>query len=152
MICRLGKLKRKKLLFGFFILCLFFFNMIHKSFAWVKDPWRRVRLLTPVFLGFPGGSDGKESTCYTGDLVSVPGLGRSPGGGHGNLLQYSCLENPQRQRSLAGYSPWGRKELDMTERLNTAHEIYALHYWLLNAYEVMEGSCVECIQLFTLMS
>ena len=45
-------------------------------------------------LGFPGGTDGKESACKEGDLGSVPGLGRSPGGGHGNPLQYSCLENP----------------------------------------------------------
>ena len=45
--------------------------------------------------GFPGGSDGKESTCNIGDLGWIPGLGRSPGGGHGNLLQYSCLENPR---------------------------------------------------------
>ena len=45
-------------------------------------------------LGFPGGSDGKESTCNAGELGSIPGLGRSPGGGHGNPLQYSCLENP----------------------------------------------------------
>ena len=43
---------------------------------------------------FPGGSDGKESACNTGDLGSIPGLGVSPGGGHGNPLQYSCLENP----------------------------------------------------------
>ena len=42
-------------------------------------------------------------------------LGRSPGGGHGNLLQYSCLENPHGQRSLVGYSPKGRKELHTTE-------------------------------------
>ena len=41
------------------------------------------------------------------DTGSISGLGRSPGGGHGNPLQYSCLENPQGQRSLAGYSPWG---------------------------------------------
>ena len=41
--------------------------------------------------GFHGGSDGKESNCSTGDLGSTPGLGRSPGGGHGNPLQYSCL-------------------------------------------------------------
>ena len=49
----------------------------------------------------------------------IPSLGweDSPGGGHGNLLQYSCLENPNGKRSLTGYSPWGRKELDMTERL-----------------------------------
>ena len=44
--------------------------------------------------GFPGGSDGKESACNVGDLGSISGLGRSPGGGHGNQLQYSCLENP----------------------------------------------------------
>ena len=42
----------------------------------------------------PGGSDGKESTLYAGDLTLIPGLGRSPGGGQGIPLQYSCLENP----------------------------------------------------------
>ena len=66
-------------------------------------------------LGFPGGSDGKESTFNTGDLGLIPELGRSPGGGHGNPLQYSCLENSHGQRSLVGYSPWGHKESDMTE-------------------------------------
>ena len=45
-------------------------------------------------MGFPGGSDGKESACSKGDLDLIPGLGRSPGGGNGNPLQYSCLENP----------------------------------------------------------
>ena len=49
------------------------------------------------------------------DVGSIPGLGRSPGGGHGNPSQYSCLENPHGQRSLAGYSPWGCKESDMTD-------------------------------------
>ena len=58
-------------------------------------------------LGFPGGSDGKESTCNVGDLSLIPGLGRSPEEKHGNPLQYSCLENPHAQRSLADYSPWG---------------------------------------------
>ena len=43
--------------------------------------------------GFPGGSDGKASACSVGDLGSIPGLGRSPGEGNGNPLQYSCLEN-----------------------------------------------------------
>ena len=61
------------------------------------------------------GSDSRESACNVGDLGSVPGLGRFPGGGHGNPLQYSCLKNPHEQRSLVGYSPWGRKELDRTE-------------------------------------
>ena len=45
-------------------------------------------------VGFPGGSDGKESTCNVGGLGLIPGLGRSPGEGHGNPLPYSCLENP----------------------------------------------------------
>ena len=49
------------------------------------------------------------------DLCSIPGLGRSSGGGHGNPLQYSCLENPHGQRSLEGYSPLGYKELDTTK-------------------------------------
>ena len=78
------------------------------------------RLPTPVFLGFPGGSDGKGSACSVRDLDSIPELGRSPGGGRGNPLQYSCLENPHGQRSLAGYTPWGHKESDTTGRLSTA--------------------------------
>ena len=45
-------------------------------------------------MDFPGASDGKESACNSGDLGSIPGLGRSPEGGNGNPLQYSCLENP----------------------------------------------------------
>ena len=68
-----------------------------------------------VYIGFLGGSDIKESTCNVGDLGSIPGLGRYSIGGHGNPLQYSCLENPHGQRSLANYSPWGLEELDMTE-------------------------------------
>ena len=50
-------------------------------------------LPTPVFLGFPCGSAGKESACNAGDLGSIPGLGRSPGEGKGYPLQYSGLEN-----------------------------------------------------------
>ena len=71
----------------------------------------------------PGGSDGKESTCNAGDLGSITGLGRSPGGWHGNPLQYMCLENPHGQRSLAGYSSWCCKESDTTEWLSTAQRL-----------------------------
>ena len=71
------------------------------SWDW-KIPWRRDRLPTPVFLGFPRGLPGKESACNVGDLGSIPELGRSPGGGHDNTLQYSCLENPHGPRSLVG--------------------------------------------------
>ena len=72
---------------------------------------------------FSGGSDGKESACNVRDLGSIPGLGRSPGGGHGNPLQYSCLENPPGQP--AGLQSMGHKELDMTEQLSTAHALTA---------------------------
>ena len=59
-----------------------------------KDPLEKgYRLPTPVFLGFPYGSAGKESACNVGDLDLIPGLGRSPGEGKGYPLQYSGLEN-----------------------------------------------------------
>ena len=61
-----------------------------------KIPWKRDRLHTPEVLGFPGGPDSEESTCNVGDPCSIPGSGRSPGGGHGNPLQYFLL----------GESPW----------------------------------------------
>ena len=47
-----------------------------------------------ISMGFPDGSDGKECTCNAEDLGLNPGLERSPGGGHGNSFQHSCLENP----------------------------------------------------------
>ena len=77
-------------------------------------------------MGFPGGSDGKESGCNAGDLGSILQLVRAPEGGHGNPLQYSCLENPHGQRSLAGYSLWGCKESDTTEQLSL-HSIKCKH-------------------------
>ena len=70
---------------------------------------------TDCSLGLPGSSDGKEFACNAGDLSLTPESGRSPGGGHGNPLQFSGLENPHGQRSLAGYSPKGCKESDPTE-------------------------------------
>ena len=77
-----------------------------------------------MFIGnydFPGGSEVKASAYNVGDLGSIPSLGRSPGEGHGDPLQYSCLENPHGQRSVVGYNLWGHNDLDMTERLSTAH-------------------------------
>jgi len=78
---------------------------------------------------------GKESTCNagnSGDVGSIPGLGRSPGGGHGNPLQYSCLENPHGQRSLAGYSPWVTKSQTRL-KLPSMHahvHIYYIHIYV----------------------
>ena len=77
-------------------------------------------LILHKIAGFSGGSDSKESACNAQDLGSVPRFGRFPGGGHGNPLQYSCLENPHGRRSLVGYSPCCHKESDMTEQLSTA--------------------------------
>ena len=76
--------------------------------------------LHTAFMGLPGGSVVKNPPATvgdTGDVGSIPGSGRSPGGGHGYPLQYSGLENPHGQRSLSGYSPWGHKEQDTTEQL-----------------------------------
>ena len=64
-----------------------------------------------VDLGFSGGSVGKEFACNAGDLSSITELGRSPGGGHGNPLQYSCLENPM-DRGAGQVQSMGSKESD----------------------------------------
>ena len=76
-----------------------------------------------------GKLDGKESICNVEDLGSIPGLGRrSCGGGPGNPLQCSCLENPHGQRSLVGYSPWSHEESDKTEWLSIAQHISYIQY------------------------
>ena len=88
--------------------------------------WQRILYwLSCLGRGFPAGSDGKESGCN-----STPGSGRSPGGGHGNPLQYFCLENSHGQRSLAGYNPWGCKQSDTTVWLSIAPgKSINLDYW-----------------------
>ena len=108
-------------------------------------------------LGFPGGSEDKGSTCSVGDLGLIPGWGRSPGGGHGSPLQYSCLENPQGHRSLWGYRLWGCTELDATEaakqqqqptgprleaspQLTPARTVWTLWWCILSFY--LEENCV----------
>ena len=77
-------------------------------------------------LGFPGDAMPslmaqvvKASAYNAGDPDLIPGLGRSSGEGNGNPLQYSCLENLMDGGAFVGYNPWGRKELDTTERLNS---------------------------------
>ena len=85
---------------------------------------------------FPSSSTGKESTCNAGDPGLILGLESFPGEAIGNTLPYSCLENPHGQRSLAGYSSQGRKELDMTEQLGTAHH---MHGWLIHSITVLRS-------------
>ena len=77
----------------------------------------------------------------------IPGLGRSPGGGHGNPLLYACLEYSHGQRSLAGYSSWGCKESDTTEGLSiisrdmlafTTEQVFK--FWVVSPSEYHRGS------------
>ena len=95
---------------------------------------------------------GKESSCNAGDLGSVPGLGRSPGGGHGKPLQYSSLENSHGQRSLVGYSPWGHKESDMIEQLSTAQQqpLLASDPESVATYLFLDKRTAHCLSSMTL--
>ena len=84
---------------------------------------------TPVFLGFPGGSDSKETSCNAGDLGSIPGSGRSPGERNGSLLQYSGLENSvDRGTWWATVHRVGRKKSDTTEQLNIHSHMQICNY------------------------
>ena len=94
------------------------FPLLAKTVVWGKH-CLETKVNSRNLGGFPGGSDGKESACHSGDLGSIPGSGRSPGGGPGNPLQYSCLENPHGQRSLAGSSLRSHRESDTIEQLST---------------------------------
>ena len=110
--------------FNFIVLHMFLqFSQYHLLKRLSFTHWVFLVLLLNINWPYNGGSDSKESTCSAGDLGLIPGLGRSPRGGHGIPLQYSCLENPRGQRSLVGYNPWGHKELDTSEWLSTAHKI-----------------------------
>ena len=91
--------------------------------SWVREiPWRS-QATHSVFLGFPVAQTVKKSTCNARDLGSIPGLGRSSGGGHGNPLQYSCRENPYGPRAWRATAHGIHKELDSTEWLGTAQHM-----------------------------
>ena len=74
-----------------------------------------IRYPANITMELPSWLRGKESACQCRTCGFSPWVGMIPGGGNGNPLQYSCLENHYGQRSLVGYSPWSCKELDMTE-------------------------------------
>ena len=84
--------------------------------GYVIESQSKSTLLCP--LGFPGGSVVKNPPANEGDMGSIPGLGRSPGEGNGNPLQYSCLGNPMDRGAWQAIVHEVAKELDMTERLN----------------------------------
>ena len=97
----------------------------------------------PSALDFPGGPDGKVSVYNVGNPALIPGLGRSPGEGNGNPLQYYCTMpgKSHEQRSQVGYSPWGCKESDTTERL---------HFQFPSAFEYIQISFVLKMSLLLL--
>ena len=69
-------------------------------------------------MGLPRWCSGKDSPCQFRRPSFDPWVGKTLGGGHGKPLQYSCLEKHHGQKSLASYTPWDSKELNMTEQLN----------------------------------
>ena len=79
----------------------------------------KIWLPIPVFLGFPGGSDSKESACNAGDLGSIPGLGRPPGEENGYLLQCSCLENSMDRGA------WQATVLSLSQRNNINYSVFS---------------------------
>ena len=88
-------------------------------------------------LGFPCGSVGKESACNAGDLDLIPGLGRCPGEGNGNPLQYSLPGESYGQRNLAGYCPWGHKSQSvffvtdmLLSGINILHCCFLFPHWV----------------------
>ena len=105
----LGFLKLHRQLRQILFPCLALYSSLYKL---------KALLIMELIIPHSSGSEDKASACNVGDLGLIPGLGRSPGEGNGNPLQYSCLENPMDKRSLAGYSPWGHKESDRSEQLH----------------------------------
>ena len=100
------------------------------------NTWKSCSSTGQCMMGFPGSSEGKESSCNVGDLSSIPRLGWSPGGRHGSPFQYSCLENPHGQSSRVGYSPWDHRESDTTEQLSTQCMMLQNHAWARNPFKV----------------
>ena len=89
------------------------FNMLSRFVIAFLPRSKCLLNLSLLIKGFSGGSDGKASACNAGDPGSIPGLGRSPGEGNGNSLQYSCLENPWTEEP-GRLQSMGLKELDTT--------------------------------------
>ena len=91
-----------------------------------------------IAYGFPYSSDGKESACNAGDLGSIPGSGRSPGEENGNPFPGKF----HRQRSLAGYSLWGCRELDRTKQLTHTTSIHIFLATILSSFFVIKYSAL----------
>ena len=103
------------------------------------------------------GSDGSDGNAVRETWVQSLGLGRSPGGRHGNPVQYSCLENPHGQRSLVGCSPWDHKGSYTTEQLSTQPSLWfnshtINDYWKNRIFDYMDFVGIVMHLLFNTLS
>ena len=80
-------------------------------------------------MGLPWGLSSKESACNAGDMGSIPGVGRSPGEGHGNPLQHSCLESPRDRAAQRATVHGVAKESDTTEQLHNSNTYITCPVW-----------------------
>ena len=104
-------------------------------------------------ISFPGGSDGKESACNAGDAGSIPGWGRPPAEGNVYPRLYSWPGTSHEQRTLAGYSPWGRKESNTTECLTLSLVFFfTLHHTALLTGNAWTHYCKDQTQMLYLGS
>ena len=114
----------------FLLVCLGFFLADSVSFG------SKLSVHSFNFRGFPGGSVGKESACNAGDARdsgSIPGWGRSPGGGHGNPLQYSCMENPMDRGAWQVTVHRVAKSQTLLKRLS----MHIFYFFLVQSWEIV---------------
>ena len=93
----------------------------------------------------------KNLRANVGDLRHaewIPGSGRSPGGGHGNPLQYYCLDNSHGQRNVVGFSPWGHKELDTTEVTWHTHTQLSSNFLNHSSLVITVTKCALCLFIY----
>ena len=124
--------------FKFTSICGFPSYLITSDFYLILFYSKQILCPISVFWGlflFPGDSDGKAFDCNAWDQASIPGSGRSHGEGNGNPLPVLLPGKFHGRRSLVGYSPWGHKELDMTEQF---------HFLFMSQYTVYLGECTKC--------
>ena len=115
-----------------------------------KTHWRRDRLPTPVFLGFPCGSAGKESSCNAGDLGLITGLGRSPGEGKGYPLQYSRLENSPWTVESMGSQRVGQDWTTITFLVSVMKILFKHEYYFIKLVQQEFSYCVIRLSFYTL--
>ena len=124
----------------------------------IINPWGMNLGKIRLNMGLPWCSVGNESSFNVGDMSSIPGLGRPSGGGNGNPLHYSCLENPMDREYFPwghkepeatehtgwiwGCCPWGHKESDMTEQLSTAQVALVVKNLPAKAWDVRDGGSI----------